>query len=115
MGTTILAHGAGHLFTYFPLLFVGAAVFFIVTALRDGSGKKDSTQVLPTSPLSRQVFVATRRRRLSSDRSAGPSVERGFRRPVDRPFHVMDGDADDATRPRIPRTFTPPPAARKKA
>ena len=115
MGTPILAHGAGHLFTYFPLLFVGAAVFFIVTALRDGSGKKDSTRPLPTSPLSRQVFVATRRRRLSSDRSHTAAAERGFRRPGSRPLQVMGGEAEDGKRPRIPQTFTPPPPTRRKA
>ena len=115
MGTTILAHGAGHLFTYFPLLFLGAAVFVIVTALRDGSGKKDSTRPLPNSPLSRQVFVATRRRRLSSDRSATPSPDRGFRRPGTRPLQLMDGEAEDTSQSRIPRTFTPPPATRKRA
>lgn len=115
MGTTILAHGAGHLFTYFPLLFVGAAMFFIVTALRDGAGKKGSTRSLPTSPLSRQVWMATRRQRRSVEKTATPSADRSFRRLSSPTLQVMEGEGDKGNGSRIPSTFDPPPPRRRQA
>ena len=116
MGTPILAHGAGHFITYFPLLFVGAAVFFIVTALRDGSGKNNSTRTLPTSPLSRQVWMATRRQRRSVERApVASSAERTFRRMGAPTLQVMEGEAESGNRPRIPQTFQPPPPTRRRA
>lgn len=116
MGTPILAHGAGHLFTYFPLLFIGAAIFVIVIALRDGAGKNGSTR-LPTSPLSRQVWMATRRqRRSATERSSTASAERSFRRMgAPRTLQVMEGEGGDGKVIRIPKTFEPPPPTRRRA
>src|ERR1044071_6880833 len=57
----VLAHGPGGLYDFFPVLFIGAAVWVITTALRDGQNKDSkNTRTLPTSPLSRQMHAATR-------------------------------------------------------
>ncbi len=120
MGTPILAHGAGHLFTYFPLLFIVAAVCVIVIALRDGAGKNGATR-LPTSPLSRQVWMATRRQRRSTAERAATAVpsasaERAFRRMGAAPtLQVMEGEGGDGKVIRIPKTFEPPPPTRRRA
>ncbi|MEW6477482.1 MAG: hypothetical protein AB1679_34970 [Actinomycetota bacterium] len=107
----VLAHGGlGGLMEFFPFLFIGAAIFVIVTAMRDGSGKKTNTRTLPTNSLSRQVHFATRRPR--SDRATVPNSERLGRRFGAPKLHVMDGESAD-NRPAIPRRFEPPPPRRK--
>lgn len=111
MVTPVLAHGGmGGLMEFFPLLFIGAAIFFIVTALRDGSDKKTTTRTLPTNNLSRQVHFATRRPR--PERVAAPSSERMGRRFGPPKLRVMEGEGE-GTRPPIPRRFEPPPPRRK--
>jgi hypothetical protein len=112
MVTPVLAHGMGHFVTLFPLIMVGAAIFVIVTAMRDGSDKTRSTRTLPTSPLSRQVHAATRRR--GSERSTAPSSERPGRRSGAPHLQVMDGEAADGNRPALPRRFEPPPPQRRR-
>ena len=111
MVTPVLAHGGmGGLMEFFPFLFIGAAIFVIVTALRDGSGKTTNTRTLPTNNLSRQVHFATRRPR--PERAAVPNTERLGRRFGPPKLRVMEGEGD-GTRPAIPRTFSPPPPRRK--
>jgi hypothetical protein len=110
MVTVVLAHGGmGGLMELFPLLFIGAAIFFIVTALRDGSHKKSNTTTIPTNPLSRQVHFATRRR---TERSTVPSSEKPIRRFGAPRLQVMAGEAE-GNRPAVPRRFEPPPPRRK--
>jgi hypothetical protein len=111
MVTPVLAHGMGHFVTLFPLIMVLAAIFVIVTAMRDGSDKKRSTRTLPTSPLSRQVHAATRRRR--SERSTAPS-ERSRRFGPPPRLRVMEGEAAQGNRPAVPRRFEPPPPQRRR-
>lgn len=74
----ILAHG-GHFAVYlFP---VGAIVFLIWLLKKEAPKQNDaSPTVLPRSPLSRQVFAATRpKKRLRTT----PPKNGGFRPPVD--------------------------------
>jgi hypothetical protein len=112
MGIPVLAHGGmGGLMEFFPFLFIGAAIFVIVTALRDGSGKKTNTRTLPTNNLSRQVHFATRRPR--AERAASPNSERLGRRFGTPKLHVMEGETE-GNRPAIPRRFEPPPPSRRK-
>jgi hypothetical protein len=101
----------GHFVTLFPLAMILAAVFFIWTALRDGSDKKSNTRTLPTNNLSRQVHFATRRPR--SERKETANSERLARKFGAPKLHVMEGEAD-GTRPAIPRRFEPPPPSRRK-
>jgi hypothetical protein len=109
----VLAHGPGGMYDLFPLLFIGAAVWVIRTALRDGQNKGPKTRTLPMSPLSRQVHAATRRR--TAEKSDTPAPERsGFRRVKTPNLTVMEGDAADGARPAVPRRFEPPPYGRRK-
>jgi hypothetical protein len=79
MGTMVLAHG-GHFAVY---LFPVGAIVFLIWLLKKEAPKepKDATPtVLPRSPLSRQVFTATRpKKRLRTT----PPKHGGFRPPVD--------------------------------
>ncbi len=113
MGIPVLAHGGmGGLMEFFPFLFLGAAVFVIVTALRDGQGKKTNTRTLPTNNLSRQVHFATRRPR--AERKETSNTERLGRRFGAPPkLHVMEGEGE-GNRPAVPRRFEPPPPSRRK-
>jgi hypothetical protein len=113
MVTSVLAHGGmGGLMEFFPFLFIGAAIIVIVTAMRDGSGKKGgNTTTLPTNNLSRQLHFATRRPRRERP-VAVQSAEKGFRRVAAPHLKVMEGEAESA-RPAVPRRFEPPPPRRK--
>jgi hypothetical protein len=77
MGTmVVLAHG-GHFAVY---LFPVGAIVFLLWLLKKEAPKKDTTTptVLPKSPLSRQVFAATRpKKRLHTSSPKGG----GFRAP----------------------------------
>jgi len=109
----VLAHGPGGLFDLFPLLFLGAAVFVIWIAMKDGQNKKSNTRTLPTSPLSRQVHAALRKQRpeRSTEPSSGDRVVRRFGAPS---LQVMEGGESDAKRPpTVPRRFEPAPPRRK--
>lgn len=110
MRVSLLAHMGG-MIEFFPFLFIGAAVIFIVTALRDGSHKQANTRTLPTNNLSRQVHFATRRPR--AERKEVPNTERLARKFGAPKLHVMEGEAD-ANRPATPRRFEPPPPSRRK-
>lgn len=112
MVTPVLAHGGmGGLMEFFPFLFIGGAIIVIVTAMRDGSGKKTNTRTLPTDNLSRQVHFATRRPR--AERAAASSNSERLGRRFGPPrLRLMDGEAE-ANRPAIPRRFEPPPPRRK--
>lgn len=111
MVTPVLAHGGmGGLMEFFPFLFIGAAIVVIVTAMRDGSGKKTNTRTLPTNNLSRQVHFATRRPR--SERATAPNSERLGRRFGPPKLRVMEGEGQE-TRPAVPKRFEPPPPRRK--
>jgi hypothetical protein len=112
MVTPVLAHGGmGGLMEFFPFLFIGAAIVVIVTAMRDGSGKKTNTRTLPTNNLSRQVHFATRRPR-SERATAPPNPERLGRRFGPPKLRVMEGEGQ-ANRPAVPKRFEPPPPRRK--
>jgi hypothetical protein len=110
MGTSVLAHMGG-MVEFFPFLFIGAAAFFIWTAMRDGSGKKSSTRTLPTNNLSRQMHFATRKPR--AERAPSSNSERLGRRFGPPKLHVMEGETEE-NRPAIPRRFEPPPPSRRK-
>ena len=74
----VLAHG-GHFAVY---LFPVGAIVFLLWLLKKEAPKEDTTTptVLPKSPLSRQVFAATRpKKRLHTTAPKGG----GFRPPVD--------------------------------
>lgn len=112
MVTAVLAHGGmGGLMEFFPFLFIGAAIFVIVTALRDGSDKKTNTRSLPTNNLSRQVHFATRRPRAERVVASSNSERLGRRFGPPR-LRVMEGEGE-GSRPAIPRRFEPPPPRRK--
>jgi hypothetical protein len=114
MVTPVLAHGMGHMLSLFPLFMIGAAIFVILIAMRDGSNKKTNTRTIPINPLSRQMHAATRRRSRSTGPSTeGPSSEKTFRRFGAPRLRVMEGEAE-GTRPAIPRRFEPPPPSRRK-
>lgn len=110
MVTPVLAHGMGHFVTLFPLAMISAAVFFIWTALRDGSDKRTNTRTLPTNNLQRQVHFATRRPRPEKEK-ATPQERLGRRLGAPK-LQVMEGEAE-SNRPAIPRRFEPPPPRRK--
>ena len=110
MKMVVLAHGPAGLWDYFPVLFLVAAVFFIVTALRDGSDKRSNTRTLPTNNLSRQVHFATRPPRAERKETSKERLARKFGAPN---LRVMEGEAD-GNRPAIPRRFEPPPPGRRK-
>lgn len=109
----VLAHGPAGLFDFFPLLFIGAAIWVILKVLREGERKNTNTTPMPRTPWSRQVHAATRKRgpsdRPNSPSSAGPG--RRFGAPH---LQVMDGEAADEKRPPVPRRFEPPPPGRRK-
>lgn len=112
----VLAHGPGGLFDLFPLLFLVAAITVIVIALRDGQGKKSNTRSLPTSPLSRQVHAAIRKRpEKTPEKAPGSSSERVVRRFGAPSLQVMKGgeSADGNKPPSVPRRFEPAPPRRK--
>jgi hypothetical protein len=108
----VLAHGPGGLFDLFPLFFIAAAIWVIRTALRDGQNKTTKTRTLPTSPLSRQVHNATKRRTGEKTETTAPdrSAVRRFKAPK---LQVMDGESAEG-RPAVPRRFEPPPYGRRK-
>jgi hypothetical protein len=110
----VLAHGPGGLFDLFPLLFLGAAVWVIWIAMKDGQNKKSNTRTLPTSPLSRQVHAAVRKQRPEKSTEA-PSGDRPVRRFGAPSLQVMDGgESTDKNRPpTVPRRFEPAPPRRK--
>jgi hypothetical protein len=110
----VLAHGPGGLFDLLPLLFVAAAIWIIMNVLRDGQKRATkSTHALPTTPWSRQVHTATRKR---AEKPAGTPAERPgqVRRFAAPHLKVMDGEAADENRPPVPRRFEPPPPGRRK-
>lgn len=115
MVTPVLAHGGmGGLIEFFPFLFIGGAVFVIVTAMRDGSDKRTKTRTLPTNNLERQVHFATRRPRAERKEKDPTTQERMGRRFGAAPrLHVMEGEGE-GNRPAIPRRFEPPPPSRRK-
>jgi hypothetical protein len=110
----VLAHGFLGLFDFFPLLFIGAAIWVILKVLRDGQHHASKTPKLPTTPWSRQVATATRKR--GGSKPASPSAERPAQPRRLRAPHlrVMDGEAADESRPAVPRRFEPPPPGRRK-
>jgi hypothetical protein len=113
----VLAHGPGGLYDFFPVLFIGAAVWVITTALKDGQNKGSNTRTLPTSPLSRQVHAATRRPK-SADGEAAPEtpaplvMPKRFKEKKPK-LKVMESETADG-RPAVPRRFEPPPYGRRK-
>jgi hypothetical protein len=109
-GISLLAHMGG-MIEFFPFLFIGAAVIFIVVALRDGSNKQTNTRTLPTNNLSRQVHFATRKPR--KEKASVPNVERLGRRVRAPNLQVMEGETE-GNRPAVPRRFEPPPPSRRK-
>jgi hypothetical protein len=114
MVAPVLAHGMGHVVTIFPLAMICAAIFFIMTALRDGSDKKTNTRTLPTNNLERQVHFATRKPRAERKAQEASTQERLGRRFGAAPkLRVMEGEADE-NRPAVPRHFEPPPPSRRK-
>jgi hypothetical protein len=108
----VLAHGPAGLFDFFPLLFIGAAIWVILKVLREGERKRTNTTPMPRSPWGRQVYAATRKR-TGSDRSNAPSAGPG-RRVGASHLQVLDGQAADERRPSVPRRFEPPPPGRRK-
>jgi hypothetical protein len=112
-GFSLLAHMGG-MIEFFPFLFIGAAVIFIVVALRDGSDKQKHTRTLPTNNLERQVHFATRKPRAERKAQEGSNQERLGRRFGAAPkLKVMEGQRDEQ-RPAVPRHFEPPPPSRRK-
>jgi hypothetical protein len=114
----VLAHGPGGLFDFFPLLFIGAAVWVIMNVLRDGQKRsRAGTTTLPrnNNPWSRQVHAATYRKRASEKPTAQPSERSSVRfgAPRSSRLRVMDGEADK-NRPAVPRRFEPPPPSKRK-
>lgn len=106
----VLAHGPGGVFDLFPLFFIAAAVWVIRTAMRDGQNKGTNTRTLPTSPLSRQVHAATRKKTEKSTPTVDRPVVRRFGAPN---LQVMEGESAE-NRPAVPRRFEPPPYGRRK-
>ena len=87
----VLAHGGDFAVYLFP---VGAAVF-LLWLLKKEAPKDDTTTptVLPKSPLSRQVFAATRpKKRLHTTAPKGG----GFRPPSARDSHQAAGSSGPA-------------------
>ena len=111
----VLAHGPAGLFDFFPLLFIGAAVWVILMVLRDGEKRRGTgTHTLPRTPWSRQVHAATRKRggeKVAVQHSERPAVR--FGAPTTK-LRVMDGEGADGNRPTVPRRFEPPPPGRRK-
>jgi hypothetical protein len=112
MGTPLLAHMGGGMVIFFPLGMLGAAVFFVVTALRDGSDKQASTRTLPTSPFSRQVHAALRQQRPERSTEAAPPERLPRRR--SSPLQLVEGGGGENNVARIPQRFEPAPPARRK-
>jgi len=110
----VLAHGPGGIFDILPLMFVGVAFYIIRNVLREGQNKAKTTAKLPTTPWSRQVHSATRKR--APDKPAGQGAERpGQVRRFGPPrLKVMDGEEAVENRPAVPRRFEPPPPGRRK-
>lgn len=108
-----LAHGLSGLFDLFPLLFIVMGIWFILRVLREGQHRAAKTPKLPTTPWSRQMATATRKR-VESEKPAGPPPDRpGMPRRTAAPhLRVLDGNAADA--PALPRRFEPPPAGRRQ-
>jgi len=109
----VLAHGPAGLLDFFPLLFIGAAVWVIFKVLREGERKKINTAVMPRTPWSRQVHAATRKR-AGTDRPVSPPSVGPGRRVGPSHLQVLDGEAADERRPPVPRRFEPPPPGRRK-
>jgi len=107
----VLAHGPAGLLDFFPLLFIGAAVWVILMVLRDGQKRSrgTGTSTLPRTPWSRQVHAATRKR--AAEKAAVQPSERPavrFAAPKTK-LRVMEGEGGDGNRPAVPRRFEPPP------
>lgn len=109
----VLAHGPAGLFDFFPLLFIGAAIWVILKVLREGERKRTNTTLMPRTPWSRQVHAATRKR-AGTDKPVGPSSGGPGRRVGPPHLQVMDGEAADENRSAVPRRFEPPPPGRRK-
>ena len=110
----VLAHGPAGLFDFFPLLFIGAAIWVILKVLREGERKTTNTTPMPRTPWSRQVHAATRKRG-ASDKVNTPSSAGQPRRFGAAPrLQVMDGAAAEENRSPVPRRFEPPPPGRRK-
>ena len=112
----VLAHGPGGMFDLLPVLFIGVAIWIIRNVLREGQEKaQKATRALPTTPWSRQVHTATRKR-AGSDKPAGAPTERSGQSRRFGPSHlkVMDGESANENRPAVPRRFEPPPPGRRK-
>jgi hypothetical protein len=108
----VLAHGFLGIFDFFPMLFIGAAIWIIVSVVRDGQSRALSkTPKLPTNSWSRQVAAATRKR--GPAKPATPAAERpGQPRRVGPPhLRVLEGKAPRG--PVVPRRFEPPTPGRK--
>lgn len=109
----VLAHGFLGLFDYFPLFFIAAGVFVILNVLRDGQRRATrGAPKLPTSPWSRQVASATRKRGPAKPVAPGADRPGQSRRTGPSHLRVMDGEAADG--PQVPRRFEPPPAGRRQ-
>ncbi len=104
----VLAHGPAGLFDYFPLLFIGAAIWVILKVLREGDSKRTNTTPMPRTPWSRQVHAATRKR-AGGDKPNTASSAGAVRRLGAPRLQVMDGEAAGDNRPPVPRRFEPPP------
>jgi hypothetical protein len=109
----VLAHGPAGLFDFFPLLFIGAAIWVILKVLREGERKRTNTTPMPRTPWSRQVHAATRKR-AGTVKPVGPSSGGPGRRFAAPHLQVMDGAPADENRSAVPRRFEPPPPGRRK-
>jgi hypothetical protein len=110
----VLAHGFLGLFDYFPVFFLVAGIWVIFKVLREGQGRVSHTSKLPTTPWSRQVATATRKRSAVAKPAGTPPDRPGQpRRSGPSHLRVMEGEAADGG-PAVPRRFEPPPPGRRK-
>lgn len=102
MNAGVLAH-AGDLFQeYFPVLFLGGAVYVVMTVLKEGAQKRGSTPKPPANPLHEALRSKQRR-----TPSTAPSKSWGSwdsRPPTGPRLHGTEGEAEGAP-------LEPPPRA----
>lgn len=102
MNAGVLAH-AGDLFQeYFPVLFLAGAVYVVITVLKEGKQKKDSTPEQPANPL--HEALRSKQRRAPSSTAPSKSWGSWDSRPPTRPRpHRAEGEAAGSS-------SEPPPA-----